>query len=578
MDVQKVRADFPILSRTINGHPLVYLDSGATSQRPNQVIDAEADFYRHHNANAHRGLYQLGEETTELFEGARAKLASFIGAPAPETVVFTRGTTESMNLVAHGWGRTFLREGDEILITEMEHHSNIVPWQMTARATGAVLRYIPLTDDGMLDLSDLSSLLTERTKLLSVTGMSNALGTITPLGQLIEAAHAGGGARRGGRGAAGAAPPRRRRRARLRLPRHQRSQDAGAHCVGRPVREGRASRGDGAHVRGGEMIREVFHDHATWNDVPYKFEAGTMQIGQQIGLGAAIDYLEALGMDEVRAHEEDITRYALDRLIDCGATVFGPKDIADRGGAVSFWYKEVHPHDLATILNEHGVAIRAGHHCAQLVMRRYGVPATARASFYVVQHQGGGRRVDRRAGRRPGHLRLTLGGNVALDDIYKEVILDHYKSPRNKRELPGAELKVHGRTTRSAATRSPCSRTSTTARSPRSPSRAPAVRSASPSASMMTEAVGGVSDRRRPPSGRGVPRHDGRRCRTRRAGVRRPGGPEGRREVSDPHQVRRAGLGLCCRTPSRAPAPPLGHSPTASEPLSMPRPPGMRLR
>ncbi len=383
MDVQKVRADFPILSRTINGHPLVYLDSGATSQRPNQVIDAEADFYRHHNANAHRGLYQLGEETTELFEGARAKLASFIGAPAPETVVFTRGTTESMNLIAHGWGRTFLREGDEILITEMEHHSNIVPWQMTARATGAVLRYIPLTDDGMLDLSDLSSLLTERTKLLSVTGMSNALGTITPLGQLIEAAHAVGalvavdGAQL--------------------VPHHRVDVGAldcdflaisGHKMLGPTASGGLYAKAEHLEAMepmfgGGEMIREVFHDHATWNDVPYKFEAGTMQIGQQIGLGAAIDYLEALGMDEVRAHEEDITRYALDRLIDCGATVFGPKDIADRGGAVSFWYKEVHPHDLATILNEHGVAIRAGHHCAQLVMRRYGVPATARASFYV---------------------------------------------------------------------------------------------------------------------------------------------------------------------------------------------------
>jgi cysteine desulfurase/selenocysteine lyase len=383
MDVQKVRADFPILSRTINGHPLVYLDSGATSQRPNQVIDAEADFYRHHNANAHRGLYQLGEEATELFEGARAKLASFIGAPAPETVVFTRGTTESMNLVAHGWGRTFLREGDEILITEMEHHSNIVPWQMTARATGAVLRYIPLTDDGMLDLSDLSSLLTERTKLLSVTGMSNALGTITPLGQLIEAAHAVGalvavdGAQL--------------------VPHHRVDVGAldcdflaisGHKMLGPTASGGLYAKAEHLEAMepmfgGGEMIREVFHDHATWNDVPYKFEAGTMQIGQQVGLGAAIDYLEALGMDEVRAHEEDITRYALDRLIDCGATVFGPKDIADRGGAVSFWYKEVHPHDLATILNEHGVAIRAGHHCAQLVMRRYGVPATARASFYV---------------------------------------------------------------------------------------------------------------------------------------------------------------------------------------------------
>jgi cysteine desulfurase / selenocysteine lyase len=383
VDVAKVRADFPILSRTINGHPLVYLDSGATSQRPNQVIDAEADFYRYHNANAHRGLYQLGEEATELFEGARAKLAAFVGAPAPETIVFTRGTTESMNLIAYGWVRTFLGEGDEILITEMEHHSNIVPWQLAAKATGATLRYIPLTDDGLLDLSELGSLLTERTKLLSVTGMSNALGTITPLRQLVEAAHAVGalvavdGAQ---------------------LVPHHRVDVTELDCdflaiSGHKMLGPTASGGlyaKAEHLEamepmfgGGEMIREVYHDHATWNDVPYKFEAGTMQIGQQVGLGAAIDYLQALGMDEVRAHEEEITRYALDRLTDCGATVFGPKDVADRGGAVSFWYRNVHPHDLATILNEHGVAIRAGHHCAQLVMRRYGVPATARASFYV---------------------------------------------------------------------------------------------------------------------------------------------------------------------------------------------------
>jgi cysteine desulfurase / selenocysteine lyase len=383
MDVAKVRADFPILSRVINGHPLVYLDSAATSQRPNQVIEAEADFYRHHNANAHRGLYQLGEEATELFEGARAKLAAFVGAPAAETIVFTRGTTESINLVAQGWGRRFLSEGDEILITEMEHHSNIVPWQMAATATGATLRYIPLTDDGMLDLSDLSSLLTERTKLLSVTGMSNALGTITPLKQLVEAGHAVGalvavdGAQL--------------------VPHHRVNVSeldcdflaiSGHKMLGPTASGGLYAKAEHLEAMdpmfgGGEMIREVFHDHATWNDVPYKFEAGTMQIGQQVGLGAAIDYLEALGMDGVRAHEEEITRFALDRLIDCGATIYGPKDAAERGGAVSFWYRDVHPHDLATILNERGVAIRAGHHCAQLVMRRFGVPATARASFYV---------------------------------------------------------------------------------------------------------------------------------------------------------------------------------------------------
>jgi cysteine desulfurase/selenocysteine lyase len=388
LDVARIREDFPILSRTVGDKPLVYLDSAATSQRPVQVIEAEADFYRHHNANAHRGLYMLGEEATELFEGARAKLAAFVGAPGPETIVFTRGTTESMNLVAYGWCRKFLREGDEILITEMEHHSNIVPWQMAAKATGATLRYIPLTDDGMLDLSELGSLLTDRTRILSVTGMSNALGTITPLKQLIDAAHAVG---------AVVAVDGAQLVPHLRV--HVGELDADFLAISGHKMLGPTASG-GLYAKpeileemdpmfgGGEMIREVFHDHSTWNDVPYKFEAGTMQIAQQVGLGAAIDYLEAVGMDAIRRHEEEITRYALDRLLDVGATVFGPKDPSVRGGAVSFWYKDVHPHDLATIVNEEGVAIRAGHHCAQLVMRRFGVPATARASFYLYNTTG----------------------------------------------------------------------------------------------------------------------------------------------------------------------------------------------
>jgi cysteine desulfurase / selenocysteine lyase len=383
LDVEKIREDFPILARTVGDRPLVYLDSAATSQKPQQVIDAVSDFYAHHNANAHRGLYMLGEEATELFEGARANLARFFGAPGPENIVFTRGTTESMNLVAQGWGRKFLHAGDEVLLTDMEHHSNIVPWQMTAAVTGATLRFIPLTDDGQLDLSDLGSLLTERTKILSVTGMSNALGTITPLRQLIDAAHAVGAVV-----AVDAAQL---------APHHAIDVSAlgcdfltfSGHKMLGPTSSGglygTAEILDAMDPMfgGGEMIHEVFHDHSTFKPVPYKFEAGTMQIAQQVGLGAAVDYLDAIGMDIVRAHEEEITRYALDRLIDAGATVFGPKDASTRGGAVSFWYKDVHPHDLATILNEEGVAIRAGHHCAQLVMRRFDTPATARASFYI---------------------------------------------------------------------------------------------------------------------------------------------------------------------------------------------------
>ena len=383
LDVAKIREDFPILERVINGHPLVYLDSAATSQKPRQVIDAVSDFYANHNANAHRGIYTLGEESTEAFEGARAKLAAFFGAPDPRTIVFTRGTTESLNLVAQGWGRKFLREGDEILLTDMEHHSNIVPWQLTAQVTGAVLRYIPLTDDGQLDLSDLGSLLNERTKILSVTGMSNALGTITPLGQLVEAAHAVGAVV-----AVDAAQ----------LVPHNGVSVTELDCdflafSGHKMLGPTASGGLYAKAElleamdpmfgGGEMIHEVFHDHSTWKDIPYKFEAGTMQIAQQVGLGVAVDYLQALGMDAVRAHEEEITRYALDELLSAGATIYGPKDAAARGGAVSFWFRDVHPHDLATVLDAEGVAIRAGHHCAQLVMRRFDTPATARASFYV---------------------------------------------------------------------------------------------------------------------------------------------------------------------------------------------------
>jgi cysteine desulfurase / selenocysteine lyase len=383
LDVEKIRKDFPILARTVGDRPMIYLDSAATSQKPQQVIDAESDFYAHHNANAHRGLYMLGEEATELFEGARGKLARFFGAPGPETIVFTRGVTESLNLVSQGWGRKFLHEGDEILITEMEHHSNIVPWQMTAAVTGATLRYIPLTDDGQLDLSDLGSLLTERTKILSVTGMSNALGTITPLKQLVESAHAVDAIV--SVDAAQLAPHHR-------IDVQELDVDllgfSGHKMLGPTASGGLYGKAEvldamDPMLGGGEMIHEVFHDHSTFKPIPYKFEGGTMPIAQEVGLGAAVDYLEALGMEAVRAHEEEITRYALDRLIDAEATVFGPKDASIRGGAVSFWYKDVHPHDLATILNEEGVAIRAGHHCAQLVMRRFDTPATARASFYI---------------------------------------------------------------------------------------------------------------------------------------------------------------------------------------------------
>ncbi|HJU57271.1 MAG TPA: SufS family cysteine desulfurase [Actinomycetota bacterium] len=383
LDVARVRKDFPILERTVDGKPLVYLDSAATSQKPNQVIDAESEFYRQHNANAHRGIYMLAEETTELYERSRATLARFIGAPDPSTIVFTRGTTESTNLVAHAWGRKVLREGDEILLSEMEHHSNIVPWQLAATDTGAVLRYLPITDDGLLDLTDLGSFLTEKTKLLAITGMSNSLGTLPRVRELADAAHAVGalvlvdGAQ--------LVPH---------VPVDVTELDcdvltiSGHKMLGPTASGGLFAKREllesmDPFLGGGHMIEEVFPDRSTWNAVPYKFEAGTMNIAQEVALAAAVEYLEGLGMEAVRAHEEEVTAYAIERLRDAGARVFGPTDVRVRGGAVSFWYRDVHPHDLATILNEEGIAVRAGHHCNQLVMRRFAVPATTRASFYV---------------------------------------------------------------------------------------------------------------------------------------------------------------------------------------------------
>lgn len=383
IDVDRVRADFPILGRTPHGKRIVYLDSANTSQKPRRVIDTVSEYYREHNANLYRAVYELAEEATAMFETARMKLAGFIGASDPSTIVFNRGTTESINLVAHGWGRRFLKEGDEVLLTDMEHHSNIVPWQLAANATGAVLRYIPLTEDGSLDLTDLERLLTERTKVLAITGQSNVLGTLPPLKELASAAHAVGaivvvdGAQ---------------------LVPHNPVDVidlgidfltiSGHKMLGPTASGGLYGKRDlldamDPFLGGGEMIMEVFPERSTYKEPPHKFEAGTMNIAQEIGLGAAIEYLEALGMDAVREHEKQLTAYAIGRLEDAGAVVHGPKDVEVRGGAVSFWFKDIHPHDLAQVLDQEGVCVRASHHCAQILMRRLGVPATTRASFYV---------------------------------------------------------------------------------------------------------------------------------------------------------------------------------------------------
>jgi cysteine desulfurase/selenocysteine lyase len=383
LDVGSIRKDFPILERMSHGKRIVYLDSANTSQKPRDVIETVHEYYERHNANLYRAVYELAEEATAMFEESRKKLARFIGAPDPSSVVFNRGTTESINLVAHGYGRKFVREGDEILLSVVEHHSNIVPWQFVAQATGARLRYIPLAEDGTLDLSDIDQLINERTRVVAVTGQSNVLGTLPPLRLLADAAHAVGavlvvdGAQ---------------------LVPHNRVDVvdldvdfltiSGHKMLGPTASGGLYGKVDlldrmDPFLGGGEMIMEVHPDHSTFKAPPWKFEAGTMNIAQEIGLGAAVDYLERVGMEAIREHEKMLTAYAIKRLVEVGATVFGPHDAEVRGGAVSFWYRDIHPHDLAQVLDQYGVCVRPGHHCAQPLMRVLGVPATTRASFYL---------------------------------------------------------------------------------------------------------------------------------------------------------------------------------------------------
>jgi cysteine desulfurase / selenocysteine lyase len=383
LDISKIKQEFPILARTSHGKRMVYLDSANTSQKPRAVIDAISEYYARHNANLYRAVYELAEEATAMFESARETLARFVGAPDASCIVFNRGTTESINLVAHGWGRRYLRAGDEILLTEMEHHSNIVPWQLAAAATGARLRYLPLAEDETLDLSGLDASLTERTKIFAITGQSNVLGSLPPIGDLARAAHAVGaiivvdGAQ---------------------LVPHNPVDVvdldvdfltiSGHKMLGPTASGGLYGRRElldamDPFLGGGEMIMEVFEDRSTYKDPPHRFEAGTMNIAEEIGLAVAVEYLEGLGMEAVREHEKALTTYALKRLEEAGARVFGPRDPELRGGAISFWYRDIHPHDLAQVLDEEGVCVRPGHHCAQILMRRLGVPATTRASFYV---------------------------------------------------------------------------------------------------------------------------------------------------------------------------------------------------
>jgi len=384
LDVASIRRDFPILERKIHGKPLAYLDNTATTQKPASVLKALEDFYRTRNANVHRGVYLLGEEATADYEGAREKVARFVNARAAEDVVFTRGTTESVNLVSNAWGRLNVGKGDVIVSTEMEHHSNLVPWQLLAQERGAILRHIPVDGHGRLDLTDLDRILDGPVKMVSFTWVSNALGTVNPVVELTRRAHAAGALVFVD--AAQSVPH---------MPVDFQATDAdflafsghkmlGPTGIGALVAKRKHLEAMPPLFGGGEMIREVTLQHATWADVPSKFEAGTMNYADAIGLGAAIDYLTPLGMDLVHAHGRALACQAMRALQAIpGVTVYGPPIEENRGGVVSFSVDGVHAHDVAGTLDQDGIAVRAGHHCAMPLHARLGVPATARASFTV---------------------------------------------------------------------------------------------------------------------------------------------------------------------------------------------------
>jgi cysteine desulfurase/selenocysteine lyase len=385
LDVDRIKKDFPILNQDRGAKRLVYLDSASSSQKPHAVLDAMQNLYETTYANVHRGVYSLGAETTERYEGARSKLAAFIGATTEREIVFTKNVTEAINLVAYTWGRANLHEGDAVLLTEIEHHANLVPWLMLKEERGIELRFIPMAEDFTLDLSELDRLV-DGVKLVSVTAMSNVLGTLPPVRRIADAAHAAGalvlvdGAQ---------------------LVPHlvTRVDDLGCDFLGFTGHKMLGPSGIGvlwarqelletmpAFLGGGEMIRDVRLDGWTPNEVPWKFEAGTMPIAEAIGLGAAVDYLEGLGMERVREHEVTLTAYALRTLTERfgdGITIFGPSEPATRGGVLSFSFGDVHPHDVSQVLDQEGVCVRAGHHCAKPLMRKLGVGATARASLYV---------------------------------------------------------------------------------------------------------------------------------------------------------------------------------------------------
>ncbi|MDH3833536.1 MAG: cysteine desulfurase [Nitrosopumilus sp.] len=383
---ENLRKDFPILQRTVRDNkPLVYLDNASTTQKPNQVIDSITDYYQNHNANIHRAVYALAEEATEAYEATRDKIANFINIKDRQEIIFVRGTTEAINLVAYAWGRPHVKEGDIIVTTEYEHHSNIVPWQLLTQEKGAKLEYIGMDDNGELILDDLDKYLaTGKVKLVTFSLMSNVLGTITDAKKIIEKCKAAGvltlidGAQ--------AVPHMKVDLEKLgcdffAFSGHKMLGPTGIGVlwVRKPVLETMSP-----FHGGGDMIREVHKYETTWNDLPYKFEAGTPNIADVVGFGAAIDYLTKIGMDNVREHEVELTKYAIEKLSEIkGLHIYGTKDISKRGGVISFNFADVHPHDVAQIIDEEGIAVRSGHHCAQVLMERLNVAATSRASFYI---------------------------------------------------------------------------------------------------------------------------------------------------------------------------------------------------
>ncbi len=382
-DVERIRADFPILKRQVHGKRLVYLDSAATAQKPKAVIHALVDYYSRYNSNVHRSVHTLGEDATRAYEGAREKAARFVGA-APKELVFVRGTTEAINLVRFAWGEKNVKKGDTLITTLMEHHSNLVPWQLLAKSKGATLKFVGLLPDGTLDMGHFEDLLKESPKLVAVTHCSNVLGTINDVTTVCAKARKAGattlvdGAQSVPHmpvdvGTVGAD-----------FYAFSGHKMLGPTGIGALVAKKRILEEMEPFHGGGEMIREVFLDHSTWNDVPYKFEAGTVNIADAIGLGAAVDYLTVVGMHKVREHEVRLLAYGLETLQKVkGFRPYGPEDPKKRGGVISFNLADVHPHDLATILDEEGIAARSGHHCAQPLMHWLDVSATSRASFHI---------------------------------------------------------------------------------------------------------------------------------------------------------------------------------------------------